>query len=560
MMRLVVRSNGEVVAEVAGDGGAVYIGAAPDCQVHLDDPRVAPQHAVIYADDQSWMIQPLVDRGDLLVGGEALHAERALRHGDCVRLFDYEIEARLDEAGDAESAPCADDVERIETEGAADEGDVLAGQHPDEHMVASMAKFARYQLPSGTLIKKLDDAICVQREHLVRAGKVNVELAGCETPEQIMDVTMRAVFESFSAHRVWIGLRRVNYGPMEYVYGRAATGQTIELPETGENLKPRVLDRNQFVLIPRVSADETISVLTGPLTGPDGTLGMIYVDLADRRRRFSEQEQDFFLLLLATIGAQLDATFKQIAKQRGETIRGEVAVAHAIQQRLNPRKLPQWEQLQFGAFREPGRERSSDIYDVVRLANGMAAFMLGHTTATGSLPCQHMAQAQAAFRTALMHMDAPHIFLKTLNVLLYDGTRDHEFHCLMGVIEPTNGRMRFAVAGKVRAYVIDERGEERKLTPDEPTPALGVTKAGDYANLPGELHSGETLVVFTPGVVSARNSKGEVFGEERFVNILCDGFGQLASAMLKEMLSDLQGFTEGGSQPTDITVILTHRV
>ena len=74
------------------------------------------------------------------------------------------------------------------------------------------------------------------------------------------------------------------------------------------------------------------------------------------------------------------------------------------------------------------------------------------------------------------------------------------------------------------------------------------------------IEPGESLVVFTPGVTTAKNSKGETFGEERFVNILCDGFGQLASNMLKEMLSDLRNFTEGGLQPDDITMLLAHRV
>ena len=67
-------------------------------------------------------------------------------------------------------------------------------------------------------------------------------------------------------------------------------------------------------------------------------------------------------------------------------------------------------------------------------------------------------------------------------------------------------------------------------------------------------------MLFTPGVTTAKNRQGETFGEERFINILCDGFGQLASAMLKEMLTDLRNFTEGGQQPDDITVILAHRV
>ena len=238
---------------------------------------------------------------------------------------------------------------------------------------------------------------------------------------------------------------------------------------------------------------------------------------------------------------------------------GEVTVAHAIQTRLTPRKLPQWEDLQFGAFREMGRERTSDIYDVLRLNNNMALFMIAHTSAGGPIPSMLMAQAQAAFRIAAMHMDAPHIQLRSLNNLLYDGNPDHPLDCVIGVIEPWTGNMRCAQAGNTGVYVISARGEARSLASEPPMPALGTAKNPEYALQANKLKEGETLVLHTPGVVTARNSKGEVFGEERFVNILCDGFGQQASSMLREMLSDLQQFTESGSQPDDITVILAHR-
>jgi serine phosphatase RsbU (regulator of sigma subunit) len=334
----------------------------------------------------------------------------------------------------------------------------------------------------------------------------------------------------------------------------------MELPAIGEHLKPRAVDRGQFVLVPLVSPDEPLSVLIGPLLGPEGPLGMIYIDTGDSGRRFDTNDLDYFIFLLNTFGVQLDAILKQQAKNRASTLNGEVMVAHAIQGRLTPRKLPQWdEQLTFGAFREPGREHTSDVYDIVKMANGHAAIMIGNTRATGPLPGMVMAQAQATFRTAVMHQASPAVFMKMMNVLLYDGNPDHPLDCFMGVVDPASGQMRYAVAGIMGAYIIGGRGEERRLGPPTPTPPSGTSKNATYDVLNETLDESETLVLFTPGVVTACNSRGDVFGEERFINILCDGFGQLASAMLKEMLNDLQHFTEGGMQPDDITVILAHK-
>jgi serine phosphatase RsbU (regulator of sigma subunit) len=186
--------------------------------------------------------------------------------------------------------------------------------------------------------------------------------------------------------------------------------------------------------------------------------------------------------------------------------------------------------------------------------------MVAHTPATGAVPSLLMAQAQTAFRSAVMHQDTPAVCLRMLNWMLYDGQRDHPLECLVGVIDPASGVMRYSIAGHLGAYIISSRGEERKLGAQEASPALGLEKSTVYPLLPEQLEPGETLVLFTPGVVTAKNGRGEVFGEERFINILCDGFGQLASAMLKDLLTDLRSFTEGGQQPDDITVILAHRV
>ena len=314
------------------------------------------------------------------------------------------------------------------------------------------------------------------------------------------------------------------------------------------------------MLVPTISREEPTSVLAGPLAVPEGTLGMVYIDTGDTGRHYDVRDFDFFVLLLNTFAYQLDAIFKSVARNRAAMIDGQVSVAHEIQARLTPRKLPQWEELQFGAFREPGCERAGNIYDVARLSNSTAAFMVAHTSVGGGLPGMLMAQAQTAFRLAAMHLDPPNVYLRALNWMLYDGQKDHPLECFAGVIDPATGEVRYSLAGHLGAYIIGQRGEERRLGPDEALPALGLVKSTVYPLLSEELAPGETLVLFTPGVTTAKNRSGETFGEERFVSILGDGFAQLASSMLKDMLTDLRNFTEGGSQPDDITVLMAHRV
>lgn len=531
-MRLVVLCKGARVSEHFCADPNVLIGSGQDCQVCLPDPRIAAQHAALSQAEDGWKVRPWVENLPLLLNGVALSGSAPIRHGDRLAVHDYVILAY-------------DDAAERTTGGMS---------------VEMMTRFVKFQLPPGTQTRKGEEPITLTAPQLARLNKLSASLAACESVPSVMELMIQTLLAAFSAHRVWVGVRRVNYGAMEYVEGRLVTGQTCELPEIGENLKPRVLDRIQAVLVPFVSPEAPYSVMAGPLCGPDGGVGMAYLDTSEGNRRYDASDLDFLCALLGVIAAQMDSIFKQQARVRAATAEGEVIVAHAFQSRLTPRKLPQWEELQFGAFREPGRERSSDFYDVVKLSNQMAGVLICRTTATGPLPSMLMAQAHAAFRVCCMHLDAPHVFLRTMNYLLYDGVNDRPLDCFAGIIDPASGELRYAIAGNIGAYVIGNRGEERRIGGDGSTPALGLNKAAAHALQTAELDHSETLVLFTNGVVTAKNFKSEVFGEDRFVNILCDGFGQLASSMLKDMLTDLRNFTEGGSQPDDITVILAHRL
>lgn len=537
-MRLILLQNGAMIADVVCGEEAVYLGSHEGCRIHLPDARIAAQQAVVVPEGtEGWHLEPLDTAPPLRLNGTLITARTLLKTGDEIQLLDYTVR-----------------VYPEFEERAAGRAATLGTSR------AQLERFAQSRLPAGAILRRAEEAVTLQAGQLDRLGRTSVSVSGCTAVEELMDAALRVLLETYAAQRVWLGVRRVNYGPMEYEEGRLITGQTTDLPEVGHDLKPRILDRGQFVLVPVLSSEDRNSILAGPLLGPDGTLGLVYVDTGATGRVYDQKDLDFFTAQLHLVAHQLDAIFRTTARNRAAMIDGQVSVAHDIQSRLTPRKLPQWDTLNFGAFRETGRERTGDIYDVVRLSNNLAAFMVAQTPATGSLPSMLIAQAQSAFRVSVMHQDTPAVFLRTLNWLLYDGSRDHPLDCFAGVIDPANGQMRYALAGQVGAYIIGQRGDARRLGPAEPSPPLSLDKNAAYALLPEQLEPGETVVLFTSGVTTAKSRKGETFGEDRFLNIVCDGFGQLASTMLKEMLTDLRNFTEGGVQPDDITVVLAHRV
>ena len=224
-----------------------------------------------------------------------------LRGGDQIKIHDYIIRTEPDPMRPAK--PPAQPVAKRTS-------------------VARMTRFVQYRLPPGTVLKKTDDNITIQPEQVSRVGQTNVVLGQRNTIEELMETGLETLLEAFGAQRAWMGVRRVNYGTMEYVEGRLATGHTADLPETGENLKPRVLDRSQFLLLPYGDDSCPVPIVAGPLVGPEGTLGMVFIDSGESERRYEIADLDFFILLSNTLAAQLDAIFKKIAKTREAMLAG----------------------------------------------------------------------------------------------------------------------------------------------------------------------------------------------------------------------------------------------
>ena len=179
--------------------------------------------------------------------------------------------------------------------------------------------------------------------------------------------------------------------------------------------------------------------------------------------------------------------------------------AHQVQERLTPPTLPAWDNLEVAAYRQAGQACCGDIYDVVRLPKGPAAFVLGHAMAAGAESAILMAQMRAGFRIALLHADAPHFVLKELNWLVHDPDHEHQhpMRCATGLLDPTSGKLRYSTAGQPGMYLIRSSGEAEDLVRGK-APELGEQPQMEY-----NLEEAQTRAGGEPAAVHARADHGD---------------------------------------------------
>ena len=85
---------------------------------------------------------------------------------------------------------------------------------------------------------------------------------------------------------------------------------------------------------------------------------------------------------------------------------------------------------------------------------------------------------------------------------------------------------------------------------------LGILPECVYESATTNLYPGDTLLIFTDGVVEAENEHADEYGEERLINVLNANIGLGADDLLQAVMRDVQAFTGVVPQHDDITCMV----
>jgi len=141
--------------------------------------------------------------------------------------------------------------------------------------------------------------------------------------------------------------------------------------------------------------------------------------------------------------------------------------------------------------------------------------------------------------------------------LLSDFSHTGHFMTLFYVsIDSQNQKLRWVRAGHDPAVIYDpdkDRFEELKGT----GLALGLDESYEYEeNLKGGLNPGQIIAIGTDGIWETNNSEGQMFGKQRFNELVRENAHRSAKDIIDSVFNELQKFTIGFKQTDDITLVV----
>lgn len=249
-----------------------------------------------------------------------------------------------------------------------------------------------------------------------------------------------------------------------------------------------------------------------------------------------------------------------LAKERLEA---ELATARKIQQTLLPREMPLMPGWQAAAIWQPAREVSGDFYDFLEFPDGELGVIIGDVTGKGVPAALVMAITRSHLRAAVHHaLDhgrvSPGRLLAQVNELLIPDMPALMFvTCLVAALNLTSGKVVFANAGHCLPY---QRSQQSICELRAAGMPLGLMPGMSYPEYSTEIEPGQSLVLYSDGLIEAHNAAGEMFGQRRLQARLGPSEGGAilqGDALIADLLAALNEFSGAPSEPEDDVTLVT---
>ncbi|MBP8252453.1 MAG: GAF domain-containing protein, partial [Herpetosiphon sp.] len=238
----------------------------------------------------------------------------------------------------------------------------------------------------------------------------------------------------------------------------------------------------------------------------------------------------------------------------------ELEIAQRIQSNLFPRTLPKINGVELAALCIPARETGGDFYDVIELSDQRWAIMVGDASGKSIPGAMLMAIARSITRSEARDHETPQVVMRETNRWICHDVPVHAFVALAyATFDTSTNTLALANAGQLDPILVRANGEFQYLTTSGAHFPLGIDPETAYETATFQLGAGDRVVFYTDGVVEAKSASGEMWGFERFEQLVKTYAHQLnPQELMRLVMYEINIFTDNYAQHDDITLVILH--
>ena len=240
----------------------------------------------------------------------------------------------------------------------------------------------------------------------------------------------------------------------------------------------------------------------------------------------------------------------------------ELNMARNIQKGFVPRRIPDWNGLQFWVKFYPLTEVSGDFYDYFTIGSNKLGLMVCDVSGHGVPAALIGAIAKLSFNSH--RYDSPAEVFARVNMDIHNYVKTEGYLTCFYMLADADYNVTYSVAAVPAPLLLRKRtGEVEKLQGRGTLIGMFPDAGKHFEDHEVRLEPGDKLFIFTDGLTEAQNARGELLGEQRLIEVVKETFEMDLKASSEHVIEYYNRFhlgTDPGDDLTLITVSLSEQV
>ena len=403
--------------------------------------------------------------------------------------------------------------------------------------------------------------------------RLSEKLVASPQPEAIAKMTLHEVSSLIQVSGGLVILRNSEEDQLDILATRGSTYRLKANRKGAENLIQRVLTSGIAEIGNNLIGEEyftdvgnaRISLLCAPLRTEKRVLGAIILIGAETKVFTAGDLKLVSAIAMQTAPAIEIAHLHQVELEKA-FIERDLQTAYQVQAGLLPNKMPVLDGWQLAAYWKPAREVGGDFYEFIRLPDGRLGIAIADVSDKGVPAALVMANTHSVLRAITASFEeneqiTPGMLLSRINNVLCEDTPMNMFiTCLLVFLDLDSGHVWYANAGHNLPYHRTSEGIFELYATGVP---LAIFSGVVYDDHETQLKPGESLLMYSDGLVEAHDKSGDLFGTPRLYQVLTNQPGLIplkGNDLIQYLLSRLGDFTgPDWEQEDDVTMVVLDR-
>jgi serine phosphatase RsbU (regulator of sigma subunit) len=410
-----------------------------------------------------------------------------------------------------------------------------------------------FNLPTSSVFEqKLIEAINFQRlSQSIKPG---------QNENQVLDILMDSCMSAAYVDAAWLEIKE-NDEKSSIIHQRYLSNEEqVALHKLIGSIKPfsdfkwddKLQDNKTYT--GKINDLKYKSVMMIPLTVNKNTIGRIFL-LKEVKDGFNKEMINIISTFVgqACISVENHRLLNEALKN--ERYKEELLIAQRVQRSLLPSELHHDHTFEIHGFSEAADEVGGDYYETQNLGEAEFAVIIGDVSGKGTSAAFNMSQMKGVFHSLVQLNPSPKEFLVKANMALsHCLEKNHFITTSYFIINTKKKSIRYARAGHCPTLFYNaEKIDSEYLNIDGM--GLGILRNSSFEKYIHEKEvfykKDDILVLFTDGIVEAKNEHSEEFGYERLKNVLTENHKRTAAEIQQKLIDQVYDFIGSNTLPDD---------